>query len=183
MFFLLTLKGSRGLTKYQQCVEVSMEISPPFFFLPGLPPSQDSNQRQGSQRSSESRAPGSGRPTSSPSLKENPEQGKAVTRLLLLFFFIDCDFRFLRISRVPKNKSMQHHTLSVGTAEMELCNYVKNRKLGFRGHVRSTKVAVHCERSCFAPVVSGFDKRSLLSLILIIGIICLPVVLYSFERR
>ena len=70
---------------------------------------------------------------------------------------------------------------------MQLCHQhdrrvAKNRKLGFRGHVRSTKVAVDWERSCFALVVS-FDKRSLLSLILIIGNICLPVVLYSFERR
>ena len=64
----------------------------------------------------------------------------------------------------------------------------KNRKLGFRGHVRSTWVAVDWERSCFALVRvvstdSSFDKRSLLCLTLIIGKICFPVLLYSFERR
>ena len=71
---------------------------------------------------------------------------------------------------------------------MQLCHHhyrrvAKNRKLGFRGHVRSTKFDVDWERRCFALVVSCFDKHSLLSLILIIGNICFPVVLFSFERR
>ena len=71
---------------------------------------------------------------------------------------------------------------------MQLCHHhdrrvAKNRKLGFRGHVRSTKFDVDWERRCFALVVRSFDKHSLLSLILIIENICLPVVLYSFERR
>ena len=40
---------------------------------------------------------------------------------------------------------------------MQLCHHhdrrvAKNRKLGFRGHVRSSKVAVDWERSCFALV-------------------------------
>ena len=75
-----------------------------------------------------------------------------------------------------------------GMGAMQLCHHhdrrvAKNRKLGFRGHVRSTKFDVDWERRCFALVVSSFDKHSLLSLILIIGNICLPVVLYSFERR
>ena len=113
--------------------------------------------------------------------------------------------------------------LSMGA--MQLCHHhdrrvAKNRKLGFRGHVRSTKFDVDWERS-FALVVSSFVKHSLLftdilagftfnnralrlpaivfnktiagrprtlllhsllSLILITGNICLPVVLYSFER-
>ena len=54
---------------------------------------------------------------------------------------------------------------------MQLCHHhdrrvAKNRKLGFRGHVRSTKFDVDWERRCFALVVSSFDKHSLLSLIL-----------------
>ena len=65
---------------------------------------------------------------------------------------------------------------------MQLCHHhdrwvAKNRKLGFGGHVRSTKFDVDWERRCFALVVSSFDKLSLLSLILIVGNICLPVVL------
>ena len=40
---------------------------------------------------------------------------------------------------------------------MQLCHHhdrpvAKNRKLGFRGHVRSSKVAVDWEGSCFALV-------------------------------
>ena len=73
---------------------------------------------------------------------------------------------------------------------MQLCHHhdrrvAKNRKLGFRGHVRSTKFDVDWERRCFVLVVSSFDKYSLPSLILIIGntSISLPVVLFSFERR
>ena len=71
---------------------------------------------------------------------------------------------------------------------MQLCHHRdrrvgKNRKLGFRGHVRSTKFEVDWERRCFALIVSSFDKHSLLSLILIIGNISLPVVLFSFEGR
>ena len=78
------------------------------------------------------------------------------------------------------------HHQSMGA--MQLCHHhdrrvAKNRKLGFRGHVRSTKVSVDWERRCFALVVSSFDKCSLLSLVLFIGNLCLPVVLYSFERR
>ena len=70
---------------------------------------------------------------------------------------------------------------------MQLCHHhdrrvAKNRKLGFRGHVRSTKFDVDWERRCFAlRVVSSFDKNSLLSLDLIIGSIFLPVLLFSFE--
>ena len=68
---------------------------------------------------------------------------------------------------------------------MQLCHHhdrrvAKNRKLGFRGHVRSTKFDVDWERRCFANVVSSFDKHSLLSLIL--EIISLPVVLFSRLR-
>ena len=71
---------------------------------------------------------------------------------------------------------------------MQLCHHhdrrvAKNRKLGFRGHVRSTKFDVDWERRCFALVVSSFVEHFFLSLILITGNICLPVVLYSFERR
>ena len=71
---------------------------------------------------------------------------------------------------------------------MQLCHHhdrrvAKNRKLGFRGHVRSTKFEVDWERRRFALVVSSFDKHSLLSLILIIGNKSLPVVLFSFEGR
>ena len=44
-----------------------------------------------------------------------------------------------------------------GSRSMQLCHHhdrrvAKNRKLGFRGHVRSSKVAVDWERSCFALV-------------------------------
>ena len=73
---------------------------------------------------------------------------------------------------------------------MQLCHHhdrrvAKNRKLGFRDHVRSSKVQLTGKEvvSHSRVVVSSFDKRSLLSLILIIGNICLPVVLYSFGRR
>ena len=72
-------------------------------------------------------------------------------------------------------------SVAIGTmGAMQLCHHhdrrvAKNRKLGFRGHVRSTKFDVDWERRCFALVVSSFDKHSLLSLILIIGIYAFPL--------
>ena len=53
---------------------------------------------------------------------------------------------------------------------MQFCHHhdrrvAKNRKLGFRGHVRSTKFDVDWERRCFTLVVSCFDKRSIPSFI------------------
>ena len=76
----------------------------------------------------------------------------------------------------------------VAMGTMQLCHHhdrrvAQNRNLGYRAHVRSTKFDVDWERRCFALVVGSFDKHSLLSLILILGNICLPVVLYSFEKR
>ena len=92
-------------------------------------------------------------------------------------------------SRFPLTAPTSGHSAGWSAmGAMQLCHHhvlrvAKNRKLGFTGHIRSTKFDVDWERRCFALVVSSFDKYSLLSLILIIGKICLPVLLYSFERR
>ena len=72
---------------------------------------------------------------------------------------------------------------------MHLCQHhdrrvAKNRKMGFRGQVRLTKFAVDRRKSCFAlilDIVSGFDKRSLLSLILNTGniLLCCAVLIWE----
>ena len=108
--------------------------------------------------------------------KKRPAYPSVRSALFLNVFFGLCLRDFRRTQTLMKMGAMQlchHHDRRVA----------KNRKLGFRGHVRSTKFDVDWERRCFALVVSSFDKHSLLSLILIIGNICLPVVLHSFERR
>ena len=106
-----------------------MEISPPFFFFQVflLPKTQTKDKAASVLSSREHQE------AHSQQVHRQWMEILSKARQLFgfyVFFFIDCDFSTLLKSRVQKNKSMQHHTMGVGTAEFKVAWFPK-------AHVRS----------------------------------------------